>query len=411
MSLNETPAAERLHIAFFGKRNAGKSSIVNALTGQELSIVSKEKGTTTDPVYKAMELLPIGPVMIIDTPGFDDEGELGAMRVRKALQVLGKTDIAVLVIDASEGKSPADDELERLFKERDIPFVTVFNKCDLPEAVQSPDTALIVSARTGFNVQELKLRIIAAVPAEAEKPRLLAGVAAPSDFIVLVVPLDASAPKGRLILPQQQVIRELLELEAVSVVVKDTALRNTLQSLGQKPRLVITDSQVFGKVAREIPSDVLLTSFSILFARYKGDLDKVVRGAMALDSLKDGDSVLMAEGCTHHRQCEDIGTVKLPNWIRAYTKKDINFCFMSGRDFPDDLTPYSLIVHCGGCMLSEREMKYRQKCAAPIPITNYGIAIAHINGILARSLEPFPEMAAATLKPALKGSQNGNPEP
>ncbi|WOO36564.1 [FeFe] hydrogenase H-cluster maturation GTPase HydF [Anaerocolumna sp. AGMB13020] len=396
MGLNETPSADRLHIGFFGKRNAGKSSLVNKITGQELSVVSEVKGTTTDPVYKAMELLPLGPVMIIDTPGIDDEGALGELRVRRTKQVLNKTDIAILIIDALAGKSATDIELIKLFEEKKIPYLLVYNKADLltkAEAEQN-DNEIYVSAVTGMNIETLKNIISRIVPAEDSKLRIVGDVIHPSDFVILVVPIDKAAPKGRLILPQQQTIRDILEADGTAIVVKEYELKETLESLGKKPSLVITDSQVFAKVSADTPKDIPLTSFSILFARYKGLLQEAVKGVAILEQLKEGDTILICEGCTHHRQCDDIGTVKLPRWIKNYTGKEFQFEFTSGGQFPEDLSPYQLIVHCGGCMLTEREVKYRQKCSVDqgIPITNYGILIAYMQGILRRSLEIFPSI-------------------
>lgn len=413
MSLNQTPSAERLHIGIFGKRNAGKSSIINALTGQNLSIVSEVKGTTTDPVLKAMELLPLGPVVLIDTPGLDDEGELGRLRVQKAYQMLNKTDLAILVVDGTVGMTQEDWDVLGKIKEKQIPCLVVKNKADLlqekigdlektgnledaedlkvAEALGVP--MLWVSASKHEKISEMKEQLTKLVP-QGEHPRTIVGdLIQPLDLIVLVVPIDASAPKGRLILPQQQTIRDILDHGAVAVVAKDTELKQTLETLGKKPALVITDSQAFEKVAQETPEDIPLTSFSILFARYKGNLEVVANGAKALDTLEDGDTVLIAEGCTHHRQCEDIGTVKLPRFIKKYTKKEINFEFTSGTEFPIDLKKYKMIIHCGGCTLNEREMKYRLKCAgdAGIPITNYGTAIAYMKGILERSLGVFTQ--------------------
>ena len=404
MGLNDKVSAERVHIGFFGLRNAGKSSVVNAVTGQSLSLVSETKGTTTDPVQKAMELLPIGPVVIIDTPGIDDVGTLGEMRVKRALQVLDKTDIAILVVDAEKGLQQADQELLKLFEEKKIPHITVYNKSDLlatvtslPEKQQEKNDAIYVSAKNGDQIYELKERIGAlatAVSAKADEKRILADLIQPEDVVVLVVPIDSAAPKGRLILPQQQTIRDVLESGAISVVTRETELPQTLLALGKKPALVITDSQAFQKVNADTPADVPLTSFSILFARYKGDLKEAVHGAAQLDKLQDGDTVLISEGCTHHRQCGDIGTVKLPNWIRNYTGKELSFEFTSGGEFPEDLSPYALVVHCGGCMLNEREMKARiaRAVAQNVPITNYGICIAQVHGILKRSVELFPEV-------------------
>lgn len=410
MGLNNVVSAERTHIGFFGLRNAGKSSIVNAITGQELALVSDIKGTTTDPVKKAMELLPLGPVVLIDTPGMDDEGTLGEMRVKKARQVLNYTDIAVLVVDAVRGLESADRELIALFTEKKIPYIIVYNKADLlvdfsENITQTEGTTkninttlntntIYVSATKKQNIQELKEMIARLAKSEENSKRIVADLLEEGDTVVLIIPIDSAAPKGRLILPQQQTIRDILEAGAISVVSRDSELTRTLASLKEKPKLVITDSQAFGKVSKDTPEDILLTSFSILFARYKGNLCTVVEGAAQLDRLKEGDTVLISEGCTHHRQCGDIGTVKLPNWIKSYTKKDIQFDFTSGTEFPEDLSKYALIIHCGGCMLNEREMQYRLRHATDcgVPITNYGIAIAQIHGILKRSLEPFPEV-------------------
>lgn len=415
MSLNQTPSSDRVHIGFFGRRNAGKSSVVNAVTGQELAVVSGVKGTTTDPVTKAMELLPMGPVVIIDTPGIDDEGALGELRVRKTRQVLNKTDVAVLVVDATEGKQEADEELLRLFREKNIPHLLVYNKKDLLGEEGEPQThseaeeegrrlpahgetgkakgELYVSAQTGEGILELKERIAALAVKEDPGHRIVADILTPLELVVLVVPIDESAPKGRLILPQQQTIREILEAGAVSVVVKETELSDALARLGTKPGLVITDSQVFQKVHEVTPTDIPLTSFSILFARYKGDLRALVHGAAAIGTLEDGDTVLISEGCTHHRQCNDIGSVKLPRMLRNFTGKNIEIGLTSGTEFPEDLRGYKLVIHCGGCMLNEREMKYRLKCAGDggIPMTNYGVAMAYMQGILKRTLAPFPE--------------------
>lgn len=406
MGLNDKVSAERVHIGFFGLRNAGKSSVVNAVTGQSLSLVSETKGTTTDPVQKAMELLPIGPVVIIDTPGIDDVGTLGEMRVKRAMQVLDKTDIAILVVDAEKGLQQADQELLKLFEKKKIPHITVYNKSDLlatvpslPEKQQEKNDAIYVSAKSGDQIYELKEQIGAlakAASAKANEKRIVADLIQPEDVVVLVVPIDSAAPKGRLILPQQQTIRDVLESGAISVVTRETELPQTLRALGKKPALVITDSQAFQKVNADTPADVPLTSFSILFARYKGDLKEAVHGAAQLDKLQNGDTVLISEGCTHHRQCGDIGTVKLPNWIRNYTGKELSFEFTSGGEFPEDLSPYALIVHCGGCMLNDREMKARiaRAVAQNVPITNYGICIAQVHGILRRSVEMFGDVSA-----------------
>mgnify|MGYP000649873455 FL=1 len=402
MSLNATPSSERVHIGIFGKRNAGKSSLINAITGQNLAIVSEAKGTTTDPVYKAMELLPLGPVMIIDTPGIDDEGVLGSLRIQKAYQVLNKTDIALVIIDAAVGPSAEDLRLIKRINAKKIPLLIVINKCETInedkktayQALLPNGKLLFVSAEQKLNIFELKEAIAQTVPADENKAQIVADLLSPSDFVVLVVPIDSAAPKGRLILPQQQTIRDILEADAAAIVVKENELTNTLQNLGKRPKLVITDSQVFKKVAAETPADILLTSFSILFARYKGNLQTSVQGVTALESLEDGDKILVGEGCTHHRQCDDIGTVKLPRWIKEYTGKNPEFIFTSGTEFPLDLSPYKMIIHCGACMLNEREMQYRIKCAVDqnIPFTNYGITIAYINGILKRTVEPFPQI-------------------
>ena len=405
MGMNQTPSSERVHIGLFGKRNAGKSSVINAVTNQDIAIVSAVRGTTTDPVYKSMELLPLGPVMLIDTPGLDDKGELGALRVQKGLDVLRKTDIALLIVDGTAGMSPEDERLEEELKKRGLPYLVVFNKWDLVQeksageensgAEPEDERHIRVSARTGEGSQELKERLARMVPAGKEK-RLVGDLLEPQDLVVLVVPIDKAAPKGRLILPQQQTIRDVLESGAVSVVVREKELKETLKKLGTKPKLVITDSQVFGLVDRDTPEDILLTSFSILFARYKGNLAQAVRGAGALESLRDGDKILISEGCTHHRQCDDIGTVKLPRWIENYTGKKPEFVFTSGTGFERNLKEYHMIVHCGGCMLNEQEMQYRLKMAENqgVPMTNYGILIAYMKGILERSLQPFPDMAA-----------------
>lgn len=394
MSLNNTPSAERIHIGIFGKRNAGKSSVINAITGQNLAIVSEIKGTTTDPVLKAMELLPLGPVVMIDTPGLDDEGELGALRIQKAYQILNKTDIAVLVVDSSVGITKEDEDILARIKDKKIPYVIAMNKADLisPLAESSKNT-IYISTVTNKNIYELKELIACQAPKEDTTKRIVGDLLEPLDFVVLVIPIDSSAPKGRLILPQQQTIRDILDSGATAIAVKDTELPETLASLGKKPKLVITDSQAFKRVSADTPVDIPLTSFSILFARYKGNLKTVVNGARALDSLENGDTILISEGCTHHRQCEDIGTVKIPKLLKKHTGKELNFEFTSGTEFPTDLSKYKVIIHCGGCTLNEREMKYRLKCAedAGIPMTNYGIAIAHMNGILERSVEMFLE--------------------
>ncbi len=418
--MNTTPAAERVHIAFFGRGNAGKSSLINAVTGQELSVVSDVKGTTTDPVYKTMELLPIGPVVIIDTPGYDDEGNLGELRVKKTRQVLNRTDCGILVVDATVGMGACEKALLDMFEERKIPYLVVFNKADKDSAQafaggEAGDGAcagnkpgqvekdvpgevppfLLVSAKTGTGIRELKERIGALLHTEEEKRRLIGDKIKPGDVAVLVVPIDEAAPKGRLILPQQQTIRDILDGSGMPVVVKDTELHAAFSVFKEMPAMVITDSQVFGKVAKQVPEEVPLTSFSILMARYKGFLSTAVEGVRTLETLQDGDKILISEGCTHHRQCGDIGTVKLPAMIRKFTGKEPEFVFTSGRDFPEDLTGIRLVIHCGGCMLTERELSYRKKTAEDekVPFTNYGIAMAHMNGILARSVAMFPEVA------------------
>lgn len=393
MSLNSTPSANRIHIGFFGRRNAGKSSLMNAVTGQELALVSDVAGTTTDPVYKAMELLPLGPVMLIDTAGIDDIGELGGMRVRKTLRTLNKTDIAVLVVSSESGITEHENELIRLFTEKNIPYLIAYNKADItmPEAL--PENAMAVSARSGLNIHELKERIASLAKQGEERP-LISDKLSAGDMVVLVVPIDEAAPKGRLILPQQQTIRDILEAGAMCSVCRDTELTETLAALAAKPKMVITDSQAFGRVAKDTPTDIPLTSFSIIMARYKGFLEQAVHGAAMLDKLKDGDKVLICEGCSHHRQCEDIGTVKIPKWLKEYTGRELELSWTSGTQFPEEFSGYSLIIHCGGCMLTEREVAYRMKCAADagVPVTNYGTAIAMMKGILKRSLELFPEL-------------------
>lgn len=396
MGLNETVSAERIHIGFFGLRNAGKSSVVNAVTGQELSLVSDVKGTTTDPVKKAMELLPLGPVVIIDTPGIDDVGELGEMRVKKARQILNMTDIAVLVTEAPTGLSEPENELINLFGDKKIPYIIVRNKADLLDTIPANDkNTVYISAKENVNINVLKDMLASLAKQEENERKIVSDLIEPEDLIVLVVPIDKAAPKGRLILPQQQTIRDILDAGAVAVVTRDNELPSTLRSLGRKPKMVITDSQAFARVSKDTPDDIMLTSFSILFARYKGDLISAVEGAAALDTLKDGDTVLISEGCTHHRQCGDIGTQKLPAMIKKHTGKDISFEFTSGTHFPEELDRYALVIHCGGCMLNEREMKYRIKQTLDnnIPITNYGTAIAHMNGILKRSIQLFPDAA------------------
>lgn len=418
--MNQTPTGNRIHIGFFGRRNAGKSSLVNAVTHQEIAVVSDTKGTTTDPVYKTMELLPLGAVMIIDTPGFDDEGMLGQLRIKKTRQVLNKTDIAVLVINGEEGITPQDEEMLSLFVEKEIPYLLAVNKMDVlpqPEVEKGisgffaergnnrerldkqQERVCFVSAKEGTGILEFCEKLAHLVPVKEERFQIVGDLIQPMDTVVLVVPIDSSAPKGRLILPQQQVIRDILEVGAVSVVVRDTELKETLAKLSRPPALVITDSQVFRQVAEDTPENVFLTSFSILMARNKGFLETAVRGVNALQNIKDGDKILIAEGCTHHRQCEDIGTVKLPQWIREYTGSTPEYDFCSGTEFPEDLSAYKCIIHCGGCMLGEKELVYRMKCAIDqkVPFTNYGTAIAYMNGILRRSLLPIPGMVELLL--------------
>lgn len=394
MGLQDTPSSERVQIGFFGCRNAGKSSLVNAVTNQEMAVVSPVKGTTTDPVTKAMELLPLGPVLIIDTPGIDDEGGLGEQRVKRTKQILNRIDCAVLVVDSVAGKTKADEELLNLFQEKQIPFLVAYNKSDLQMPILSGKNEVAVSALQKTGIEELKERI-AALGKENQKERMLVkDLVKAEDLVVLVTPIDSSAPKGRLILPQQQTIRDLLEADAIPVVTKENTLKTTLESLAKKPAMVITDSQAFAQVSKDTPLDIPLTSFSILMARYKGFLEGAVQGVAAIETLQDRDKVLICEGCTHHRQCEDIGTVKIPRWLRQHTGKELELVHTSGKDFPEDLSPYRLVIHCGGCMLNEREVAYRQKCAADagIPFTNYGIAIAYMTGILKRSIEIFPKL-------------------
>lgn len=397
MSLNDMVSAERLHISFFGMRNAGKSSLVNAVTGQQLAVVSEVKGTTTDPVKKAMELLPLGPVVIIDTPGLDDEGELGRLRVQKAMQVLSSTDIAVLVVDAAIGLRELDRSLIACFRERKIPYITVYNKADLVcERQPLEKHEIYASAVTGENIYTLKEKLGAFAKQLQNPKHMVADLLSEGDVVVLVTPIDESAPKGRLILPQQMAVREVLDAHAVAITCQDTELPRTLESLAVRPKMVITDSQAFERVSADTPVDIPLTSFSILMARYKGDLPTLAAGASALSHLKDGDKVLISEGCTHHRQCNDIGTVKMPAWIERFCKAKPEFTFTSGGEFPEDLSPYSLIVHCGGCMLTETAMKHRIETAisAGVPIVNYGIAIAQMHGILERSVQMFPDILA-----------------
>lgn len=392
MSLNEAASAERVHIGFFGMRNAGKSSLVNAVTGQSLSVVSEVKGTTTDPVKKAMELLPLGPVVIIDTPGFDDEGYLGEKRVEKTNEILARTDVAILVVDALKGISEGDRELIEAFKKRDTPYIIAFNKCELLiEKAPLKDNEIYVSAVENINIFELKEKIGAFSKVSEKKKYIVSDLVEKGDIVVLVIPIDEAAPKGRLILPQQMTIRDLLDANCIVMACQDTELESTLKSLVKKPKLVITDSQIFGKVSKIVPDDILLTSFSILMARYKGELGALINGAEKLSQIKTGDRILISEGCTHHRQCNDIGTVKIPGMIRKFTGAEPEFSFTSGGEFPQDLTPFTLVVHCGGCTLNEKEMKHRMNLANEqnVPMVNYGVAIARMNGILEKSLELF----------------------
>lgn len=395
MGLNATPSANRVHIGFFGRRNVGKSSLVNAVTGQETAVVSDVKGTTTDAVTKSMELLPLGPVVIIDTPGYDDEGQLGELRIARTKRVLNKTDIAVLVSEAEAGLGECEEELVDIFKKKNIPFLIVYNKSEqVKEFKKLSENEMLVSAKEKIGITELKDKLASMIPSDTDR-KIVGDLIKPNDMIVLVTPIDAAAPKGRLILPQQQTIRDILDSDAMTLTVKETELQKALDSLKEPPVMVITDSQAFKVVSEIVPEEVPLTSFSILMARYKGFLTEAVKGAAAIGKLKDGDKVLICEGCTHHRQCGDIGSFKLPNWIREYSGVDIKITNTSGMDFPEDLSEYALIIHCGGCMLNEREVQYRMKCAIDqgIPFTNYGTAIAHVNGILKRSLSVVPEIA------------------
>lgn len=391
MSLNNTPSGERIHIGFFGRRNAGKSSLVNAVTGQELSVVSDVKGTTTDPVYKAMELLPLGAVEIIDTPGYDDEGMLGELRVKKTRQILAKTDIAVLVVDISAEMGDCENELMGLFKEREIPYIIVYNKADLGGREINSPNEITVSAKDKSNIHQLKEKIGELAEKAGNDRRIIGDLLNAGDVVVLVTPIDESAPKGRMILPQVQTLRDILDSDAIAVFSKPEQLSDTLEKLSAPPRIVVTDSQVFGIVSKIVPESIPLTSFSILMARYKGFFETAVKGAAAIDSLDDGAKILISEGCTHHRQCGDIGSVKLPNMLKKYTGKNFEITLTSGRDFPEDLTEYSLVIHCGGCMLNEKEMAYRRRLAEMqgVPFTNYGTALAKFSGILSRSIEPF----------------------
>lgn len=395
MGLNDTPQSERIHIGFFGRTNAGKSSLVNKITNQDLAIVSDTKGTTTDPVYKAMEILPLGPVVIIDTPGFDDDGILGEKRISRTKLVLNKTDVAVLVVDLVEGMAATDEQLIKLFEEKGIPYIVAYNKADLKETVSAvKPNEIYVSSVTGKNINELKEMIARAGLQKPAPAPLISDLIKPGDTVVLVIPIDSSAPKGRIILPQQHVLREILDTNAIAYIAQDTDLPQLLANLKTPPALVVTDSQVFGKVSKIVPKNIKLTSFSILLARHKGFLESAVKGIWAIESLEDGDTVLISEGCTHHRQCEDIGTYKIPKWLKEYTGKNINIETTSGLTFAEDLTKYKMIIHCGACMLNDREMIYRTKCAndCGIPMTNYGTAIAYMHGILWRSLEIFPDL-------------------
>ena len=395
MGLNDTPQSERIHIGFFGRTNAGKSSLVNRITNQDLAIVSDTKGTTTDPVYKAMEILPLGPVVIIDTPGFDDDGVLGEKRISRTKLVLNKTDVAVLVVDLVEGMAKTDEQLIGLFEQKGIPYIIAYNKADLKETVSAGrPNEIYVSSVTGKNVDELKEMIAKAGLQKPAAAPLISDLIKPGDTVVLVIPIDGSAPKGRIILPQQQVLREVLDSNALAYIAQDTDLAKLLSNMKEKPALVVTDSQAFGKVSKIVPPDIKLTSFSILLARHKGFLESAVRGVRAIDTIEDGDTILISEGCTHHRQCEDIGTYKIPKWLKEYTGKTFNIETTSGLSFAEDLSRYKMIIHCGGCMLNDREMMYRTKCAndCGIPMTNYGTAIAYMHGILWRSLEVFPDL-------------------
>ena len=394
MAMNQTPAGDRIHIGFFGKRNAGKSSLINAVTGQSLSVVSETKGTTTDLVMKTMELLPLGPVMMIDTPGLDDEGELGNLRKQKARQALNRCDGAVLVVDAAEGLGAFEKELINVFKAKEISYIIAYNKNDIAKKTQKQsEDEIFVSAETGEGIFELKELLGKKLLGAKEQRRIAGDLVKSGDHVLLVTPIDEAAPKGRMILPQQQTLRDLLDSGAVVSFTKETELKVALQGFKEMPKLVITDSQVFRDVADIVPEDVALTSFSILMARYKGYLKDALLGVSAIENLEDGDTILVAEGCTHHRQCNDIGTVKIPNWLKKYTKKEFKIETVSGADFPEDLSPYRVIIHCGGCMLGDREIKYRMKCAKDqgVPVVNYGVLIAKMNGILEKAIAPLPE--------------------
>lgn len=392
--MNSSPRSHRVHIGFFGRRNVGKSSVVNAFTNQNLAVVSSVKGTTTDPVYKAMELLPMGPVMIIDTPGIDDRGELGSLRVEKTKQVLNKIDVAVLVVDSTQGLTHYDNELISLFKEKNIPFVVAYNKSDLNEVTDLKENEIAVSALDNTGINSLREKVANLTSNKTSDRKIIGDLLTPGDIVLLVIPIDSAAPKGRLILPQQQVIRDVLDSGAVAVVCKEDEIQQTLNNLNKKPRVVVTDSQAFEKADKATPKDIYLTSFSILMARFKGFLETAVKGASKISKLKNGDRVLIAEGCTHHRQCEDIGSVKIPKWVSEYTNKNLEISLVSGTEYPEDLSPYSLVIHCGGCMLNTREMQYRMSHTIEqgIPFTNYGTAIAYLHGILERSIEFIPEV-------------------
>ena len=393
--MNSSPRSHRVHIGFFGRRNVGKSSVVNAFTNQNLAVVSSVKGTTTDPVYKAMELLPMGPVMIIDTPGIDDRGELGSLRVEKTKQVLHKIDVAVLVVDSTQGLTDYDKELISLFRERNIPYVVAYNKIDLNEVTDHlKENEIAVSALDNTGINSLREKVANLTSNKTSERKIIGDLLTPGDIVLLVIPIDSAAPKGRLILPQQQVIRDVLDSGAVAVVCKEDEIQQTLNNLNKKPRVVVTDSQAFEKADKATPKDIYLTSFSILMARFKGFLETAVKGASKISKLKDGDRVLIAEGCTHHRQCEDIGSVKIPKWLGEYTNKNLEISLVSGTEYPEDLSPYSLVIHCGGCMLNTREMQYRMSHTIEqgIPFTNYGTAIAYLHGILERSIEFIPEV-------------------
>ncbi len=401
MSLNQTPTSNRIHIAFFGQTNAGKSSLINAITSQEIALVSEVRGTTTDPVYKAMELLPLGPVMMIDTAGLNDTSQLGDLRKKKTMEVLNKTDIAIVVIDSATKDHHFEKDLIETIRTKKVPLIGVLNKSDLTPISKTQQNTLssllsiplmTASAEKGAGIKALKEALGKLVPTDDEKFKIVGDLIHPGDLVVLVTPIDKAAPKGRLILPQQQTIRDILESDAIAVVCKEHELRDTLIKLGTKPRMVITDSQAFLKVSADTPKDIPMTSFSILFARHKGDLMQLVKGARAIELLKDGDKVLVSEGCTHHRQSDDIGTVKIPRWLRQVTGKELEFDYVSGVSFTEDAKDYALVVHCGACMLNKKAMTHRLETVESfgVPIVNYGVMIAYVHGILDRALEPFP---------------------